>query len=312
MAWPRFGALAALPTGLLLVLLSRPALAQQQNLGHKAPGNLGVNAGVQNPPGLYLINDFVAYNARAFVDRNGNRITIPSDLDVVVDRVGVSASLRLDPIATYVGLSIGVPVTNISLKEQAGDVRTSLDEFGFGDLYVEPVRLGWRLPQVDVVAGFGVYIPTGHFEPGGVSSVGLGQWSRELSLGGAVYFDSDHVWRASALSSYISNQTKRGIDIRRGSELQIQGGFGAALHEAILLGIAGYALWQVTDDSGADLPPILRGARDRAFGMGPEIDFSLRSIRSNVILRYEHDIAADSRPFGQFFTLAYSFDAWSP
>ena len=220
--------------------------------------------------------------------------------------------MRLDPIATYVSISVGAPLADISVAVESNDVRASLDEFGFSDIYVEPLRLGWRLPQVDLVAGPRPVHPDRPLRPGGLGSVGSGQWSRELLLGTTLYFDTGRTWRISALSSYISNLSKRGIDIRRGSVVQIQGGLGAALDEAIVVGIAGYALWQVSDDTGDDLPAVLRGARDRAFGAGPEIDFTLSAIRSMVTLRYEHDIAAASRPLGQLFTVGYTFSAWSP
>jgi hypothetical protein len=309
----RLGAIRV-STGLLLAgsLLSKRALAQEQNLGHRVLGTTGVNAGVQIEPGLYAVNGFAAYAAYGVNDRNGNRVPGSVLVGVVTDRLGVAAALRLEPIATYVGISVGVPVANISGQGETANVLASIDEFGLADLYVQPVRLGWRLPHVDIVGGFAVYIPTGHFEPGGIGSVGAGQFSRELSFGGTVYLDDGKVWRISAISSYIANLTKRDIDIRRGDLFQIQGGIGAQINPAIEVGVAGYGLLQVTDDSGSDLPVALRGAQDRAYGMGPEVDFTLPAIRSTVTMRYEHDITARSHPLGQIFVFGYSLSAWSP
>ncbi len=145
------------------------------------------------------------------------------------DRLGVVAAFRLEPLATYIGFSVGVPVANVAGSIHDFGVQASIDEFGLSDLYVQPLRLGWRLPQLDLVAGLAMYVPTGRFEPGGIASVGAGQFSRELSLGATVYFDPDKVWRVSALSTFESNQYKRDVDIRRGNDLQVQGGKGVAL-----------------------------------------------------------------------------------
>jgi hypothetical protein len=58
-------------------------------------------------------------------------------------------------------------------------------------------------------------------------------------------------------------------------------------------------LWQVRDDRGSAVPESLRGALDRAFGLGPEIDVTWAAIRSRFTLRYCHDVAVKTRPFGQ-------------
>ncbi len=47
------------------------------------------------------------------------------------------------------------------------------------------------------------------------------------------------------------------------------------------LGVAYYALWQTTDASGADVPELLRGRRNRGFGLGPE----LRLLQGGVVVR---------------------------
>jgi hypothetical protein len=73
--------------------------------------------------------------------------------------------------------------------------------------------------------------------------------------------------------------------------------------QTVNVGLAGYGLWQVRDDRGADLPAALRGARDLDLGVGPELDSTLAPIRSQITLRYCRDIAAKSRPLGQILVI---------
>ena len=47
---------------------------------------------------------------------------------------------------------------------------------------------------------------------------------------------------------------------------QIQGGAGATVKKLATIGLAGFGLWQVTPDKGADIPATLRG-RTRVFGV---------------------------------------------
>ena len=76
------------------------------------------------------------------------------------------------------------------------------------------------------------------------------------------------------------------------------------------MGVASYALWQLTDDTGRDLPETLRGLRDRAFGLGPEVDVNLKSIRSRIAVRYCHDVAVRARPLGQVLVVGFTILAF--
>ena len=103
------------------------------------------------------------------------------------------------------------------------------------------------------------------------------------------------------------NTRKRGIDVRRGDMLQLQGGAGANVARTVVAGVAGYALWQVTPDRGADIPPSLRGERTRVFGLGPEVDVIIPRWRTRVALRAEHELGVTSRPQGNVISLSAAY-----
>jgi hypothetical protein len=168
-------------------------------------------------------------------------------------------------------------------------------------VFVEPIQIGTRSRRVDAVASYSFYVPTSQ---GQRSGVGRPQWSHQVSAGGTVFFDDRRGWRVSALASYLHNERKLGIDITRGDSIQIQGGVGARVLDVIDVGLAGYALWQVTDDGGADLPMQLRGARERAFGLGPEVDVAVPALRARLACRFEWDLGADARPAGTILVVA--------
>jgi hypothetical protein len=277
-----------------VLLCALPAGAQE--LGNKVLGALGLLAGSQPGSGLYVADRFLYYRANDLVDRNGHRIPVGLDLDAVANAVGVQLTLKLPWGSAYMNASLAVPAARVSLQTERPEA--SVDRSGFGDLYVQPLRLGWKRSQIDIVAGYSVYIPTGRFTPRSTDGVGRGYWTHQFSLGSAVYFDRAKTCHLSGLASYDLNQRRRGIDVTRGDTVQIQGGAGKTVG-IIDVGLAGYALWQVRDDRGNDLPEALRGARDRAFGLGPEIDITLAPLRGRITLRYCHDVAVNARPLGQ-------------
>jgi len=287
-----------------------PASAQQ-DLGHKILGTLGLRAGSQQQPGVYVSDRVVFYRADRAVDRNGATIPIDVDIDAFANGIGAGAVWRIPPLSTYVGASLGVPFAHV--RTNSSRPEASSDRFGWGDLFVQPIRLGWLLGEhVDLVAGYAFYAPTGKFEPGLHSGIGRGFWTHQPSLGGTIWFGERGGWNLSALASYDFNGKKRGIDITRGDSVQVQGGAGAQVFRIVEVGLAAYAQWQVQDDSGADLPPALRGARDRVFGLGPEVAATIPVLRSRLSARWEHDVYSRSRPVGQVFVLGLTVAVWRP
>lgn len=298
-AWAPGAWLPGLALGAMALLGTVPAGAQ--DLGHKLVGSLGLGAGSQPDTGLYLADRFLSYRADELFDREGHRIPGDIDLHAIANVFGISGTLKLPWLSTYVNGAVGVPVSHLTLE--ADRLTVGVDTFGLGDIYVQPLKLGWKLGQFDVVAGYAFYAPTGRFEPGGREGVGSGQWTHEFSLGATVYLDRGRTWQVSALASYDLNLRKRNIDITRGDTVQVQGGVGKTLFGILQVGLAGYALWQVQDDRGSAVPPALRGARDDAYGLGPEIGLVLAPIRSRLSVRYEYDIAVKSRPRGQILVI---------
>jgi hypothetical protein len=288
-------------------LLAAPAQAQQE-LGQKVLGTLGLQAGTQPKPGVYVVDQFAFHNADELVDRNGNPLPVGLDLHAVGDAFGLAATLEVRPLATYVGAAVGVPMAKVAASTRTPPLST--DRFGFGDLFVQPLKLGWRTNRADVVAGYGFYAPTGRYEPVHSDGIGRGHWTQEPSLGGTVYLDTDRTLYASALSCIDVNSRNRGIDITRATTLQVQGGLGMKVLRIFDVGVAGYALWQLSDNSGNDAPAALRRALERAYGLGPEVDVTLPPIRSRLTARYEHDIAVASRQFGQIVYLGLTAFAW--
>src|SRR5690606_37295019 len=302
------------PTYLAALLLAAALLtapsAQAQDREHKLLGGVGIDAGVQAEPGLYLSDRIVHYDASRLRDRNGDLVPIRGlNVDVLANAFGASLTLKSEN-APYLSFAFALPLADISVN--ATDPRIALDRSGFADIFVQPLKLGWRFPHGDIVTSYAFYAPTGRFEPRGREGVGRGFWSHQFSIGGAVFSGPQRLFRASALLSYDLNLRKRGIDIRRGNTLQVQGGAGVRFARIATIGIAGFALWQVTDDSGADIPPMLRGARDRVYGLGPEIDLLIPALRTRLDLRAEWDFGVRSRPQGRILVAGLTIALWRP
>jgi hypothetical protein len=304
----RTRATAAIVASLAVAMLVAGRARAQQQVGHKILGSLGLEAGSQAPTGLYLVDQFAYYHSNEVVDRNGRAVPIGLDAHVLTNGLAASVSLELPRMATFLNASVGVPLVYLNASTQTP--RLSVEPTGIGDLYVQPLKLGWRPGPLEVVAGYAFYAPTASFDDEGTTGLGRSQWTQEFSAGGTIHFGPGKRVNLSALTSFDIYGTKIGLDVHRGDTLQIQGGLGATVSRLVDIGIAGYGLWQVTDYGGSALPVNLRGARDRDFGLGPEIDVLVPPALGHLTLRYTHDIAGQTRPLGGLVVVGWAARLW--
>jgi hypothetical protein len=305
--------LVALVVGILL----RSGTSAAQN-GPPIPGGLGldtwtrglgIDAGTVPAPGLLLIYRLIDFSANTSRDRNGDVLPIPG-LKIGARASALAVAFTAKPHGVpYLTAVVSVPLAVVSYDSDVPPV--ALDNMGLADTFAA-LRVGWQRPRYDVVTAYGVYAPTGGWDPQEPASVGRGYWINQLSLGGAVYFDRAKEQRASVLVSYERNQPRQGIESKRGDLLNIQGGAGAPVYKNVTAGVAGYALWQVADDRGADLPAELTGAHTRAFGLGPEVDVVIPKLRMRVDVRAEWDFGVVAHPQGLLFVLGVQSLVWMP
>ena len=284
-----------------------------QDLGHKLPGLIGLEAGKVPPPGLYLIDRVVSYEADELRDRNGMLIPV-ADLQLLgrSNVVGLSYTIQLPRRTTSFTTTAAAPLARLRLNIHDRP-EASFDRFGLADIYIQPALLGWRFERVDLVASYGLYLPTGTSPLAGGKGLSTGHITHQFSAGGSISADKNKTFFVTALASYDVNLRKRRIDITRGDTLTIQGGAGTNLFNRVVeVGLAFNSLRQVHDDRGADLPVGLRGTRDRVYGFGPEGAVMIKAIQSQLRIRYEWDMGVRSRPKGHVFVVGLSVTLQRP
>ena len=297
----------------LLVMLACSLVAgtaHAQDLGHKLPGVIGLDAARIPEPGLYLVDRLVNYRADELRDRTGGEIAVGDlALRAVANGFGISYTTKFSTKPLSITITVGAPIAQLSLDVHDRP-EANVDRFGLTDIYIQPARLGWRGDRFDAIGSYAIYLPTGRSPVAGSQGLSSGQITHEFAAGGSIFADKDRRFFLTALGSYDLNLRKQGIDITRGETLQIQGGAGVSrIRQVLETGVATSALWQVRDDRGGGVPQAVRGARDRVFGMGPEVAVLLKPIRSQIRVRYEWDLGVRSRPDGGIFVVGFTYQA---
>jgi hypothetical protein len=143
------------------VALSGIDTARGQDLGHKLPGLIGLDAGTIPEPGLYLLDRFVLYEASELRDTMGQIIPVGElRLEALSNAVGVSYTIKFPQTSISLTATAAGPIARFRLNVQDRP-ETSFDRFGLADFYIQPARLGWRQDHFDLIGSYGLYLPSG-------------------------------------------------------------------------------------------------------------------------------------------------------
>ncbi len=294
---------AALGALALMAGLVGPPPAFGQYQGHNFHGDFGVNSGTQPVPGVYLTIPFGQWSVDRIRNADGNPF-LPNqfkgfDLRIVpLTVVGVTPRKFLG--ANY-GFMVALPFSTVQPERVTDGAEPA--GWGFNDLYVVPVYLGWHTPRADFVAGYGFYAPTGRYEADASDNVGLGMWSHEIQGGATVYLDQGKTLSVATTAYLEMHSKKKGQDLKVGNLLTLEG--GAAYNVPKIGGAFGVAYFlqdKVSDDGGTAVPETLLSAlnlrgRNRIFGIGPDVTMGLfqRGATAGVVnVRYFWESGARS------------------
>jgi hypothetical protein len=153
-----------------------------QDLGHKLPGLLGLDAGRIPEPGFYGVSRLAIYEAEKLRDRNGNVVpTAPFNLLGRANAFGASYTTKILGNSTFFTMTAGGPVAQVKIDfENRSEL--GVDRLGLGDFYIQPLRLGWRIRRFDLITGYGIYEP-------------VRDSARKLSTHDAPAWNRYHAWR---------------------------------------------------------------------------------------------------------------------
>ena len=307
-------------------------------IGHYAPGLINIRDLIVPAPGLYGVLYNYYYTSDRLNDGNGDKIDsvtinpgdgsgVPLTVDVDVDVyvlaptliwvspwkiLGAKYGAFISP--TFANASVGASLATATGR--GADAETS--QFGVGDLFVQPLWLGWSLTHWDVTLGYGFYAPIGKYDtstatlPGGASvtaeaadNIGLGFWTNQFQ-GALTWYPWAHKGTAVVAGlTYEIHSDKEDFDLTPGQNLTLNWGISQFLaltkDQKLLLeaGLTGYSSWQITDDSGSDArnPDV----RDQVHAIGGQLGLTYVPWVASLNAHYFGEFSAQDRFQGHVF-----------
>ncbi|OEU60098.1 MAG: hypothetical protein BBJ57_06180 [Desulfobacterales bacterium PC51MH44] len=242
----------------------------------------------------------VFYDADTLTGRSGKKRNIDFDVSVyaLVNRLIWVSDTKILGGDYFMDIVIPLVDTDIEI----GGFKD--DEFGLGDINIEPFGLSWHGPCYDAAFGLSFFIPTGEYDKTEPASPGKDMWTWMLTLGGTYYLDAEKTWSASILGRYEIHGEKDDLDLTPGDDFHFEWGVGKTLAKVWDVGLTGYCQWQVTDDSGSDA--VDKNVHDRVYAIGPEVSLFYPPAKLFISLRNQWEFDAKDRPEGNITTLTFT------
>jgi hypothetical protein len=276
-------------------------------------------------PGFYFKEYTFYYTSDSFYDRHGNKasnIDLPFggsvDIDVDVDIFVLAPTFMWvsdwEILGAHYGAFIIPTFGNSSVDASLTTLRglgagSDESDFGIGDMYVQPLWLGWTREHWDFALGYGFYAPIGEFEQGATDNIGLGFWTHQAQAAIAWYPDAKRGTAFVAAVTYEYNQDVEGADLTPGQRINANlgidqlvplGGSGFVLE----LGAGIYGQWQISDDTGSDA--VNSDVHDQVFGAGPQLGLIYVLWGAAATAKWQHEFEAENRFKGDNFTLNFA------
>ena len=271
---------------------------------HYPNGAEGCFCGAAPPPGWYVLNYFLYYQADKFTNGSGDEVTAGpfADFDATLwaDVVRVLYSSEYEILGGTWMAHVFVPYLNVDFDS------LGFDDSGLGDIIVDPFILAWHWGTYHAVAGIDIYVPTGDYERGNPASVGKNLWTIEPVVAFAGMYQSGLAWNVKLMydfnlknDDWLNPATGTIGELEPGQEFHFDYSVDYAVAQGWRVGVAGYYYKQVSDDEFDGVE--IEGDRGEVFAIGPAVHFQHQAL--SVEVRYAWEIETENRPEGDAFWL---------
>ena len=257
--------------GLVVAIGTLTSPVQAQVRGVYPLGMSATSSGVTPESGVTYANALLYYERDRKTGSDGKTLETGRN-SVLLDMntfIWVSGKIAALGDARYSAVATAPLARNSLTSDEVGQISGAT---GLGDIYIQPLILGWQMPRADIRLTYGFLAPTGRFDADANDNVGSGYWTHTLSSGQTFYLTEDRATAISAFELYEHHETQEGTHTRPGDTLSLdysvtrsfllQNGF------RLQVGLAGYEQWQLSGKTGPQISPSQAAERYRVSALG--------------------------------------------
>jgi hypothetical protein len=283
--------------------------ARAAEIGHFNGGFMNIrDYFVPAEPGFYAALYNYYYHTERLNNDGGDKIGtlllkpgpgpgVPVSVSVDVDLYAVSPAVIWEPDVHVLGGRYAALIApsfanasveaGLSIGSRIGR-DPSNSSFNVGDMFVQPLWLGWSFDHFDVSAAYGFYAAVGKYDvdtrfvpvlgttlkADDPDNIGYGFWTHQFQSALAWYPFDNKGTAVTGVVTYEHHSDKKDYDLTPGDDITLNWGISQYIpltgdqHLLLEIGPAGWNGWQVSPDRGADAS---QPSRDRNFAAGGQI-----------------------------------------
>lgn len=283
----------------LAIAVSPHAMATENGNSQYSPGSSGFFGGaIPSMPGVYALSQTSYSSSDRLNGSNGDKSPLDFGLDVKVETIRLLGVTNAEVRDGKFFWQLVLPIV-LDLKTHVGSHGGS--DSGLGDVTLSS-GLAWHKGPNTYVVGLDVGTPTGSYDSSKIANTGVNHWSLQPTFGYHYLDFQNPTWEFSVQPRYIKNLKNSDTHYTSGDEIVID--FAAGRYFGpVRLGVVGYALQQVTDDSGTGAAA--DGNRSRGVALGPSITYTI-SPGTQLGLWWQKELASENRSQGDTWQLSFS------
>lgn len=285
------------------VALSGASSATENGLATYPIGVNTVLNGILPPPGgteFYNYTEYYVANRFAGADGKSSVPGFHSEVFVDAPRVVHTWGATIGPFTLSTGLVVPLFHLHVDVPGASG-TRSAL-----GDIIVHPLMVGYSNPSHTFFAFFSpdVGLPTGSYSISRVANTGLNTYAFEPNL--AVTWFPSPKWELSGFAQVEFNSPNHATNYHSGAVASFDYLIGYSVTQKVQVGLQGYFLKQISDDTVNGQTAPNNGFRGQAIGIGPQLRYTWGP-GAAIAFKYQHEFAVRNRPQGERLWVEFAF-----
>jgi len=247
-------------------------------------GFTGFAAGyVPTDPGTYLANYLYYYNGSTAAVAVNGKVALNVSTSVYIEIPQLTYITKLTLFGGNYGFGIAVPVgyVNVEVGINPVGVDRSASTFGLGDSILVPAVVGWHSGNWHTNFALSVFAPTGQYDQNQAINLSKHFWAIDGSYSAS--FLTDTGFDLSGCLGYTVNFENPTTHYKSGDVVHLDLAVGQNLSKQWKAGLGGYAVVQITGDSGSGAT--LGSFESDIYALGAILGYSAKLGQSDVDLQ---------------------------
>jgi hypothetical protein len=270
-------------------------------------GFTGFAAGyVPTDPGTYFSNYLYFYSASTSVVPVNGQPALDVSTDVYFEIAQFTWVTKYTLLGGNYGFGLGVPLGYVSVDVGVppSGVNESTSAFGFGDAILVPALVAWHSGNFHSNFAISVFAPTGEYNKNHVLSLSKNFWAIDGSYAGSYLTETG--FDLSGAVGYTVNFENPATHYKSGDVVHLDLAIGQNLSKQFKVGVVGYAVVQVTGDTGSGAVLGSFESDVYAAGLAGEYDSKIGSKDVSMQLRWYREFDAKNHLEGNAVYLTAS------